>query len=167
MQITRGPEAYYLLAKEILEESSLFKVIAKTPTLFLTSQMIHDYQKSYLSSLLKALRDGQTFFEYLFSLLLTKEELLRMNSEEALQSIEIWRKYSTHPRIDLRYINDVNPFSCCIGDKRTVVLWPYGERAAIIYENQENPLYLEHFDRLFTQASKDHQNVIKKIRVSL
>jgi hypothetical protein len=169
MGFDRGMNAYYLRAKEILEESKVFKVLAKTPSLFLVSQRLYDYQRLYFDKLVERLQNDDILIQYVFSLPLTRKELLEIgkkNIQDALKSLEEWRKYSNHQKIDLRYVKRVNPFSCCIGDKKTTVLlvYPSGERAAITFYNEENPYYMEVFNELFNTAEKNHESVIRRIK---
>ncbi len=76
MEVREGREAYYNIAGDILKESPrIFRVLSKTPTLILKTQMTEDYQKDYRSVLVRAIEVGRTYFAYLFSLPQTTEEL--------------------------------------------------------------------------------------------
>ncbi|MFQ5648192.1 MAG: hypothetical protein ACE5FW_03060 [Candidatus Aenigmatarchaeota archaeon] len=165
---TKGKEAYYNEAAKILESSSTFKALAKTPTLFISSQRRLPHQKAYYKKLMEAIESGGVAMEYIFSLPLTQEEILNIASSDqrqALSDLGAWDKFSNHPKIDLRYMEGRNPFSCVIGDKHTAVLFVYpgGERGCMTVLNERVPFYMEVFSQLFKGASRDNRSAIARV----
>ena len=105
----------------------------------------------------------------MFSLPLTKEELLNIaktDKKQALQDLKDWEAFSHNPKIDLRYIESRNPFSCVIGNEYTAVLmvYPNGERGCMVVLNQALPFYTESFEQIFRGASKNNKTAIEDIK---
>lgn len=166
---TRGEKAYYNEAAKILKKSSIFRVLAKTPTLFISSQRQKPHQKAYYKELMRAISSGRISVEYVFSLPLTKAEILNIsksNATQALNDLNEWSRFAKHPKVDLKYIPDKNPFSCVIGDKYTAILavYPNGQRGCLTVSNKMMPFYLESFKQIFKEASKNHKSIIAEIR---
>ncbi len=168
----RGHHAYYKEAKKILEESKIFKVLAKTPSLFLSSQIARPYQKEYYDSLINAIKNREIRIKYLFSLPLTREEIIKIAStsiDQAVRDLNSWLRYSKNEKIKLKYISFKNPFSCVIGDSKTAVLmvYPNGGRGCLVLPNETVPFYNEAFEQLFDMASEEHEKEIQKIKREL
>lgn len=97
----RGHHAYYKEAKKILEESKIFKVLAKTPSLFLSSQIVKTYQKEYYDSLINAIKNRKIRIKYLFSLPLTREEIIKIAStsiDQAVRDLNSWLRNSKNKK---------------------------------------------------------------------
>lgn len=157
-----GKAAYYREAARILGASVTFRVLAKTPSLFITSQRRAPYQRAYYKRLIRALDSRKVTIKYLFSLPLTRDELLRESRRTALRDLRAWQKFSTDPKISLRFIERPNPFSCVIGDRQTAVLLRYPKRGCALLAN--GSYYLRAFERLFETASSNHISAIAKIK---
>jgi len=165
----KGRNWYYDEATKIVQKTKTFKILAKTPTLFLSSQRIFDYQKKYYTTLMKRIEKSDVHIQYLFSLPFTKDEIInraRKDMTTTVSDLEKWLSFSNHKYINLRYIEAHNTFSCVIGDTNTAVLmiYPSGERGCIVVSNDSVPFYTESFNELFKNAKSDHQYIIEEIK---
>ncbi len=160
--------SYYLEAKRILKNSKTLKVVAKTPTLFITSQRKKDYQKKYYDELMRSLKRNIRI-EYLFSLPFTTEELLSEDKKTAFKDLSEWSAFSKHPKINIRFLKTRNPFSCVIGDRETAVLIVYanGKRGCLTVSNNVTAFHNKAFSQLFRSASNKHGPAIKEIKKSI
>lgn len=160
----KGNAAYYTESTRILRYSKTLKVIAKTPTLFITSQRKKSYQMKYYKELLRSLKK-EIRIKYLFSLPLTYKELLTENKKISFNDIDAWNIFSKHPKIDLRFIEYRNAFSCVIGDNEAAVLLTFqnGQRGCIVIRNSYVPFYAQTFEEMFRTASKQHKSAINTI----
>ena len=164
-----GREAYYDMAGKFLKDSRIFYVYCKTPSIFMSSQRVHEEQKRFYQIFLKALK-RDIDIRYVFSLSLVKEDILnvaRKDKREGLSILDEWNEVSENPKIQLRFIEDKNPFSFLVYDEKTIFLAVYpdkNKRGIIIFDNKEVPFFREFFDQVFAKASNNNKKVIEGIK---
>jgi hypothetical protein len=167
IKFLKGSDKYYIEAMKCLEKSKMICCLAKTPTAFLSSQREKPWQMKFYNALTSILKNRKDIkIRYIFSLPLTKEELLKEDKNTALKDLEEWKMLANDSRIDFRYIDFIAPFSCFISDNHTLLLliYPNKERACLVLSNKEVSFYKEYFDQLAKQANKNNNSVIDAIR---
>lgn len=170
MRFIRGPKAYYEEATRLLKTSKTFICLAKTPTAFLSSQREKPWQLEFYNEFKNAIENRKDIkIRYVFSLPLTKEEVLKTaqhDKKQALADLNSWLILSKDSRIDFRTLDYTAPFSFIIGDNETALLmiYPNGDRACLVLKNKEVPYYLEYFNQLADLANADNETTINKIK---
>ncbi|MBI4895741.1 MAG: hypothetical protein HY831_04585 [Candidatus Aenigmarchaeota archaeon] len=170
IKFIRGSEAYYNEATRLLKTSKTFICLAKTPTAFLSSQRTKPWQFEFYDAFKDTIQNRDDIkIRYIFSLPLTKEELVKtakLNKEQSLDDLNAWLVLSKDSRVDFSTIEYTAPFSFIIGDHETALLliYPNGERACLVLSNKEVPYYLEYFNQLAEKSNKNNDKIISEIK---
>jgi len=143
-----GREVYYDTAGKLLEDSNIFYVYCKTPTIFMSSQRVHEEQRRFHKKFFTELK-RDIDIRYVFSLPYVEEDILNVakkDKREALSILKEWKDVSKSSRIKLKFIEEKNPFSFLVYDKKTVFLavYPNNKRGIIIFDNKEVPFFREY-----------------------
>jgi hypothetical protein len=128
-----GREAYYNIAEKLLKDSRIFYVYCKTPTIFMSSQRVYEEQRRFYQTFLEVLK-RDIDIKYVFSLPLVKDDILdvaKKNRQEALSILDEWNEVSENPKIQLRFIEEKNPFSFLVYDEKTIFLAVYPDKNKI------------------------------------
>ncbi|PKP56742.1 MAG: hypothetical protein CVT89_05670 [Candidatus Altiarchaeales archaeon HGW-Altiarchaeales-2] len=123
-----GNEAFYKKAIIIVNETYFFGGAAKTPALILPSERATKERKEYYEALMKKIKEGEIFVEYLFSLPRTEEaiiEYVRKNGRNGWEEIKKdWMGLVDRcANVALRYVEHDDFISCIIGDHHTLIGW--------------------------------------------
>lgn len=167
-QFLKGNKAYYEMAAMLLKGSKVFRVYCKTPTIFMSSQRVTAEQKAFYETFKKELqRDIDV--RYVFSLPYVQEDILQVakkDKNEALSILKEWESVSMNPKIGLRFVEERNPFSFLVFDKKAVFLavYPNKERGVIVFDNEEVPFFREFFDQAFLAASDNLKQARQEIK---
>jgi hypothetical protein len=168
-EFMEGPESYYNKAGEFLKGSSIFYVICKTPTIFMSTGRVYDEQKNFYNLFQESLK-RDIDVRYVFSLPLVKEDILavaKKDKAEALSILDEWSMTVDNPKIKLRFIKERPQYSFLVYDEKTIFLALYpkkDKRGIIIFDNREVPFFRESFNQAFEMASDDNKKAIKDIR---
>lgn len=135
----------------------------------MSSQRVHEEQRRFYQIFLEVLK-RDIDIRYVFSLSFVKEDILNVAKKsrgEALSILDEWNEVSENPRIQLRFIEEKNPFSFLVYDEKTIFLALYPDknrRGIIIFDNKEVPFFREFFDQVFAKASNNNKKAIEDIK---
>jgi len=170
-----GDEAFYNKAIIIVNETYFFGGATKTPALILPSERATKERKEYYEALMKKIKEGEIFVEYLFSLPRTEEaiiEYVKKNGRGGWEDIkknwiELVDRWAT---VALRYVEHDDFISCIIGDHHTLIGWKGDKDKRIIgitYMTNDMSFYRTLFDEIFATGSNAHLEAIQRIEDEL
>lgn len=163
-----GRKSYYEKAGEFLKDSGKFYVYCKTPTIFMSSQRVHEEQRKFFEIFNEVIKKNVDI-RYVFSLPLVKEDVLavaKKDRQEAMSILDEWDRMLENEKVKLRFTEEKNPYSFLVYDNKTIFLaiYPNKERGIIIFDNKEVPFFRDSFEQIFDIASGDNKQAIDNIR---
>ncbi len=119
--IDEGPDAYYKATTLITEDSKELRIAAKTPSLILPPDRNRIWELKYLHTIIPRIDSGLLLVKYLISLSHTRDEIFRLVKEDAIKSLEKWKRLLRHHNFELRYAERGDFSSIFIGNNYTAI----------------------------------------------
>jgi len=156
---------FYRLAAVIVKQSKQCKLATKSPALLLPSEQKGKWRAEYYENLLKRIRNAKTKTNYLFSFPYLASELNRLKSQDAEKILNWWGLLLSYKSLDLRFTD--MPFdSCIIGDEK-ILLKERSKRFLISTDFSKAAEVVKTFNTVFARASRNHKEIMEKLRKSL
>jgi len=170
-----GNEAYYNKATDIVKNTYFLRVAARTLELILPSEREKPERKEYYEALIKKIKEGKIFVEYLFSLPETEKaiiEYVKKNGGDGWEEIKKdWMGLADMcATVALRYVEHDDFISGIIGDHHTLIGWTGDGDKRIIgitYITNDMSFYTTLFDEIIATGSNAHLEAIQRIEDEL